>query len=68
MTKFDEFLGTVAGRFPSETSAYFAKPLLREAFAAGQASVPKRKGEPAPDAAEQVREFGAAILRRAEHA
>lgn len=50
MTKFDEFWSTVAGRFPSETSAYFAKPLLREAFAAGQKSVPKAKGrKPAVD-------------------
>lgn len=43
MNKFDAFWETVAGRFPSETSAYFAKPLLREAFNAGRASVPKGK-------------------------
>lgn len=35
---FNEFWATVAGRFPSETSAYFAKPLLREAYAAGKAA------------------------------
>lgn len=36
MSKFDEFWVEVLHRFPSETSAIFAKPLLKEAFDAGR--------------------------------
>lgn len=36
MTAFEKFWETVARRFPSDTSAYFAKPLLAEAFKAGR--------------------------------
>jgi hypothetical protein len=43
---FEQFWETVRGRFPSETSAYFAKPLLKEAFNAGAA---KHKGKKVHD-------------------
>ena len=60
---FETFWATVEGRFPSETSRYFAKPLLREAFAAGQ----KAKADKITDAiltSEPVATVRAAVEKR----
>lgn len=40
---FEQYWAEVQGQFPSQTSAHFAKPLLRDAFNAGRASAPKRE-------------------------
>lgn len=42
MSRFQQFFETIQGRFPSDTSRYFAKPLLAEAYKAGYAD---RKAE-----------------------
>lgn len=37
MSAFEKFFEAMSPRFPSDTSRYFAKPLLKEAFQAGEA-------------------------------
>lgn len=42
MSRFERFFETISGRFPSDASRYFAKPLLKEAYQQGYAD---RKAE-----------------------
>ena len=42
MSRFQSFFERISGRFPSDTSRYFAKPLLKEAYDQGYAD---RKAE-----------------------